>query len=61
MWHMPIKEILKDIPFEIDIDRLGKELHILPTGRTNDDFKRLCREAEHIAFPKAIVKAAYID
>lgn len=57
---MEQSEVFKDIPFEIDAERLIKKLHIRQ-GRMEDDFRALCAEAAEHARPKAMVRVAYVD
>ncbi|MBC2716143.1 MAG: vitamin B12 dependent methionine synthase [Desulfobacteraceae bacterium] len=59
MMTQPI--ILNEIPFEIDVDRLMKELRIQKSRDLETDFRALCEEAYNHAHPKAMIRGAYID
>jgi hypothetical protein len=54
-------EILEDIPFRADLDSLKRRLRIRETDRMLFLLHTLVREAENVARPKALVRAAYID
>lgn len=53
--------ILDDIPFTVDRDRLNNRLRIRKIGPTLTRFEALLKEAETVARPKAMVKAAFIE
>lgn len=53
--------ILDDIPFQIDLDKLKKELRIRPGNRMELDIERLADEAQSVGRPKALFRVAYID
>ena len=53
--------ILDEIPFQIDLDKLKKELRIRPGHTTENDLQSLAEEAQAVGKPKALYKAAYVD
>lgn len=53
--------ILDEIPFQIDMDKLKKELRIRPGHTMETDLQRLAEEAQAVGKPKALYKVAYVD
>ena len=53
--------ILDEIPFQIDLDKLKKELRIGPGHTMENNLQRLAEEAQAVGKPKALYKVAYID
>ena len=53
--------ILRDIPFQVDMDALKKRLHIKPGSPMLADLDRMVGEALEIGRPKALYGVAYID
>ncbi|MEW6186118.1 MAG: vitamin B12 dependent methionine synthase [Thermodesulfobacteriota bacterium] len=54
-------EILEDIPFKVDLDSLKRRLRIRESDRMLSLLQTLVGEAENVARPKAMVRAAYIN
>lgn len=55
------QEILDNIPFELDRERLMHKLRLKPGRSYAQDLPRLAGEAEAIARPKAFYKVAFIE
>ena len=53
--------VLESIPFEPDIDRLAKKLHVRPRSTHSVEFGQLVAEARDIASPKALYRVAFVD
>jgi len=53
--------ILDDIPFEINLAQLMKELRIAEGIPYGDDLERLASDAQAVGRPKAVYKIAFID
>jgi hypothetical protein len=55
------QQIIDDIPFELNIDALMKKLHVKPGSEYEADLKKLAREAERVARPKAFYRIGQIE
>jgi len=53
--------ILEPIPFEPDLNALMRKLRVKAGSTYADELKRLVREAQSIARPKALYKTAFIE
>lgn len=53
--------VVKNVPFELDVDQLLKSLRVRPDSPYVENVKRLATEAREVANPKAVYKPAYID
>jgi len=53
--------VLSDIPFRLDVAPLMRRLHIREGSHYAHDFESFARDAQHVAKPKALYKAAYIE
>ena len=53
--------ILDNIPFQLDLAPLMKRLHVRTGSTYADDFRRLARDAQAIARPKALYKVAFVE
>jgi len=53
--------LLENIPFEIDLNQLMKQVRIRPESADARDLAALAAEAQKIARPKALFGAAYIE
>ncbi|MCJ7624260.1 MAG: hypothetical protein MUO76_12215 [Anaerolineaceae bacterium] len=54
-------EVLDQIPFELDRDRLLRKLHVKEGSTYAADLEKLVGEALAVARPKALYRIAYID
>jgi hypothetical protein len=53
--------ILDEIPFDINMDRLFKRVHIDPNGEDGVQVRALAQRAEEIGRPKVLYTLSYID
>jgi len=53
--------VIDDIPFQPDLEKLTKKLHVKEGSAYTDELKRLVNEAQAIARPRALYQVAYVD
>ena len=53
--------ILDNIPFQINLPSLMRRLHIKDSSQHAQELQRLAQEAQAVARPKAVYKAAYVE
>lgn len=53
--------VLDDIPFEVDLDQLLKQVHLTPGSDDASQVSRLARQAQRVARPRALYGVAYVE
>src|SRR5664279_870025 len=53
--------LLENIPFEVNLDQLMKQVRVRPGSEDAKDLASLAAEAQKIARPKAVYGVAFID
>ncbi len=53
--------VLDNLPFQIDVPALLREMHVRPGSRHEPEILELVKQAEGIARPKAVFKLVFID